>query len=73
MRLKTYLEGEVAQGFMTERAAKCIVYEACKALGLKEYQASKLQIVAGVIFVQHGEESVELGDLLFKCGGRTGG
>lgn len=73
MKLKTYLEGEVAQGFLTEKAAKCIMYEACKELGLKEYQGSKLQIVAGVIFVQHGEESVELGDLLYRCGGRAGG
>ena len=74
MNFKHYLEGEVKQGFLTERAAKCLLAEACRILGIKESQGSKLKIVAGVIFVdKDGEESVELGELLYKCGGRTGG
>ena len=74
MNFKHYLEGEVKHGFLTERAAKCLLTEACRILGIKEYQGSKLKIVAGVIFVDKGgEESVELGELLYKCGGRTGG
>jgi len=74
MNFKHYLEGEVKQGFLTERAAKCLLAEACRIFGIKESQSSKLQIVAGVIFFERGSyESVELGKLLYKCGGRTGG
>lgn len=72
MRLKTYLESEVKQGFLTEKVAKCIIYKACRELGLKEMDAYKLHIISGVIFVQHGDESIEFGDLLYKCGGRAG-
>jgi len=74
MRLRTYLRHEVDNKFMTEKAAKCIEHEAAKALGIPQKDADKLQIFAGTIYLQYeSDESVELGELLYRCGGRMGG